>query len=183
MSALDLFDATPWRLEPQSSAIGMTVRLARDIDRQKPCCDNVAIVHPGKPPHAAELRCAGCGAYRGWLPQSTLNFIVEITAWFGAPPEPIIVRQQHKENEMAFQQKPNRGSLFRNDDKSKDEDRDYAGSINVEGREFWLSGWINETKAGNKYLSLSIKPKDEQSRDKAKPKGNAARELNDAIPF
>jgi hypothetical protein len=29
MSALDLFDATPWRLEPQSSAIGMTVRLAR----------------------------------------------------------------------------------------------------------------------------------------------------------
>ena len=84
---------------------------------------------------------------------------------------------------MAFQQKPNRGSLFRNDDKSKDEDRDYAGSINVEGREFWLSGWVNETKAGNKYLSLSIKPKDERNSDKGKPKGNASKELDDQITF
>jgi len=84
---------------------------------------------------------------------------------------------------MAFQQKPNRGSLFRNDDKSKDEDRDYSGSLNVEGREYWLSGWINETKTGTKYLSLSVKPKEERDSDKAKPKGSAARELNDSIPF
>ena len=79
---------------------------------------------------------------------------------------------------MAFQQKPNRGSLFRNDDKSKDEDRDYSGSLNVEGREL-----INETKTGTKYLSLSVKPKEERDSDKAKPKGSAARELNDSIPF
>ena len=61
---------------------------------------------------------------------------------------------------MAFQQKPNRGSLFKNDEKCKEEDRDYAASINIEGREFWLSGWLSETKKGSKYLSLAVKPKD-----------------------
>src|SRR6266481_1500172 len=125
MSAPDLFDVTPWRPEPPSPAIGMMVRLTRDIDRQKPCCDNLAIVGPGKPPHAGELRCAGCNAHRGWLPQATLNFIIDMTGRFGAPPEPIVLRQQQKEKAMAFEQKPNRGSLFRNDDKKNADDRDY----------------------------------------------------------
>ena len=80
---------------------------------------------------------------------------------------------------MAFQLKPNRGSLFKNDEKPKEEDRDYAGSINIAGREYWLSGWISETKKGNKYLSLSIKPKDEHS-ETTKTK---AKELSDATPF
>ena len=35
---------------------------------------------------------------------------------------------------MAYQQKPNRGSLFKNEEKGNDEDRDYSGSLNVEGR-------------------------------------------------
>ena len=143
----DLFGATP---ELASPAIGMTVKLDRDIDRQQPCHDNLAIIRPGKPPHST-------------------------------PTEPIIVRQQHRENaDMAFQLKPNRGSLFKNDEKSKEEDRDYAGSINIAGREYWLSGWISETKKGNKYLSLSIKPKDEHSSETTKPK---AKELSDATPF
>jgi hypothetical protein len=53
----DLFGATP---EPASPAIGMRVKLDRDIDRARPCHDNLAILHPGKPPHSAELRCATC---------------------------------------------------------------------------------------------------------------------------
>jgi hypothetical protein len=177
----DLFGVTP---EPASPAIGMTVKLDRDIDRARPCHDNLAIIHPGKPPHSAELQCATCNAHRGWLPQTVLNFLIETTRRFGAPTEPIIVRQQHKENAaMAFQQKPNRGSLFKNDEKSKQEDRDYAGSINVEGREYWLSGWISETKKGSKYLSLAVKLKDEESGERAKPKAGAREELNDTIQF
>ena len=42
--------------------IGMTVRLDRAIDRREPCCSNIARLHPGKAQHAAELRCAECGA-------------------------------------------------------------------------------------------------------------------------
>ena len=58
----------------------------------------------------------------------------------------------------------NRGALFRNDDKDPNDDkhRDYNGSINVEGTEFWLSGWIRTSKSGRKYLSLSIKPKQDK---------------------
>jgi hypothetical protein len=177
--AVDLFGATP-----SEAPAALLVRLDRNVDREQPCCENIAIIHPGKPPHSAELRCATCNAHRGWLPQTVLNFITETTRRFGAPTEPITVRQQHKENtDMAFQQKPNRGSLFRNDEKSKEEDRDYAGSINIEGREYWLSGWINQTKKGSKYLSLAVKPKDEQSREKAKPKAGLREELDDAVPF
>jgi hypothetical protein len=102
----DLFGATP---ELASPAIGMTVKLDRDIDRQQPCHDNLAIIRPGKPPHSGELRCATCNAHRGWLPQTVLNFITETTRRFGTPTEPIIVRQQHRENaDMAFQLKPKR---------------------------------------------------------------------------
>jgi hypothetical protein len=83
MSALDLFDATPFRPEPQSPAIGMIVRLDRDIDRQRPCHDNVVIIQPGKGPHVAELRCATCSAHRGWAPKAMLDFVSETTKRFG----------------------------------------------------------------------------------------------------
>jgi len=54
-----------------------------------------------------------------------------------------------------------RGCLFKDERKSKPEDRDFSGQINVGGREYWLSAWSKTSKAGKKYLSLSIKPKDE----------------------
>jgi len=50
----------------------------------------------------------------------------------------------------------NRGVLFKVTDKKKEKSPDYNGSINIEGTERWLSGWINTSKAGNKYLSLSL---------------------------
>jgi hypothetical protein len=57
------------------TVVGIKVKLDRDIDRENPCHDNVAVIHPGKAQHAGELRCAHCDRYRGWLPQSTCNFI------------------------------------------------------------------------------------------------------------
>ena len=61
----------------------------------------------------------------------------------------------------------NRGSLFKNDRKENDGDRDYSGSINVGGVEYWLSGWKKtSTKTGATFLSLSVKPKNESTTDK-----------------
>jgi hypothetical protein len=75
----------------------------------------------------------------------------------------------------------NRGVLFsERDKKTKDDDRDYSGTLNVEGREFWLSAWIRTSKKGNKFLSLSVKPKEEKT---SSSRGSVKRDRDDEIPF
>jgi hypothetical protein len=59
----------------------------------------------------------------------------------------------------------NSGLLARNDKQGNDSRPDYRGSINVDGREYWLSAWIKQGRdgtklAGQKYMSLSVQPKD-----------------------
>jgi hypothetical protein len=68
------------------------------------------------------------------------------------------IRCNQRKYKMQFDDS-NRGVLFR-EQKEKETDRDYSGSINIEGREYWLSGWVKTSKKGAKYLSLAAKPKD-----------------------
>lgn len=57
----------------------------------------------------------------------------------------------------------NRGILSRNDRKEQPTHPDMKGTINVDGVEYWLSGWTQTRKDGSgKFLSLSVKRKDEQ---------------------
>ena len=80
----------------------------------------------------------------------------------------------------------NRGVLFKNDRKDSDKHPDYQGNINCNGTEFWLSAWIKEGKKG-KFMSLSIKPKDEKvAQAKGAIGSGSARlsdDLEDSIPF
>lgn len=75
----------------------------------------------------------------------------------------------------------NRGTLFKNDRKTADTHADYTGSINVNGQEFWLNGWLKDSKLGGKFFSLSVRPKE--------ARGAPANDLRvsdshgDAIPF
>lgn len=59
---------------------------------------------------------------------------------------------------MAYDNR-NRGALFKNDRREQETDADYRGTINVDGTECWLGGWVKKSKAGEKYLSLSVRPK------------------------
>ena len=88
----------------------------------------------------------------------------------------------------------NRGSLFRNTKKESEKHPDMNGSLNVNGTEYWISGWTQIAKKdGQKFLSLSIKPKQDAplqsntpTRQNAKPLGRQAHDdLDDGsdIPF
>jgi hypothetical protein len=172
--APDLFGHTP--------PAPMRVRLDRTVDRDKPCCSDIAIVGPGKSQHAAELRCESCGAHRGWMPRQAFDFITATAGRFGAPLEPITLRDSSiGDHDMTKDyDNTNSGVLFKNTEKTKEKDRDYNGSINVDGREFWLSAWIKVSKNGSKFMSLSVKPKETATN---KPKASVADDLNDEIPF
>ena len=54
------------------------------------------------------------------------------------------------------------GALFTNSRKEKDTHPDYNGSLNVNGVDYWISGWKKKDRNDNTFLSLSVKPKDQQ---------------------
>ena len=54
----------------------------------------------------------------------------------------------------------NRGALFKNERKEQPTHSDYNGTINVDGKEFYLNAWLKESQAGKAYMSLSVKAKD-----------------------
>lgn len=56
----------------------------------------------------------------------------------------------------------NRWTLNKNDRKEKDTHPDYRGSINVDGVDYWLDGWIKDG-ANGKFISGSLKRKDAQT--------------------
>jgi hypothetical protein len=65
---------------------------------------------------------------------------------------------------MAYDNK-NSGMLARNERKEKDNHPDFTGQCDIEGRQYWVSGWIKVGKQGSKmegkrFFSLSFKPKD-----------------------
>ena len=57
----------------------------------------------------------------------------------------------------------NKGALFKNDRKNGDADPDYRGTINVDGRELWVSAWVKTSAKGVRFMSLALKPKDDTS--------------------
>jgi hypothetical protein len=79
---------------------------------------------------------------------------------------------------MAYEQRDNSGILFRNDKKTRETDRDYAGNATIACVEYWISGWVKQGQNG-KFLTFSFKPKDEP---KAAAPGARA-DFNDEIPF
>lgn len=94
---------------------------------------------------------------------------------------------------MAYEIKPNTGSLFQNKEKRSENFPDYSGSLNIDGRDWWISGWKRASKDGKTFLSLSIKPKDgtasrpEPEREfkgvPSAPRVDLDDDFSDSIPF
>ena len=69
----------------------------------------------------------------------------------------------------------NRGVLFKNNKKELPNHADYTGNVNVDGHEYWLNAWIKDSKAGTKFMSLSVRPK--------QPIADDPPPIDDEIPF
>ena len=65
----------------------------------------------------------------------------------------------------------NTGALFKNDKQGNEKWPDYRGSVNVDGTEYWLNAWLKTSKKGEKFMSLTVKPKDGQKPRSESPRG------------
>jgi cytochrome b involved in lipid metabolism len=72
----------------------------------------------------------------------------------------------------------NSGAIFRNKRKEKDSHPDRTGQCTINGKEYWISGWMKE-KDGEPYMSLAFKPKDAKPAEKPR----SSRDADDSIPF
>ena len=87
-----------------------------------------------------------------------------------------------------YQQKDNSGALFKNDKKESDSHPDYKGSAMIDGSDYWVSGWINVSNAGTKYMKFSYSPKEQIHSNgvqqvQAAVGGMSMAQLEDDIPF
>jgi len=83
---------------------------------------------------------------------------------------------------MANFDNTNRGSIWKNEKKTTENHPDFTGSIDVDGKEFWVSAWKRKADANPKApaLSISIQPKEPM----ANTVTATATEFNDdPIPF
>lgn len=57
---------------------------------------------------------------------------------------------------MAYKQKENTGSLFKNDKKENEKHPDYKGVANINGEEKQIAAWIKKSEKGLSFMSLSF---------------------------
>lgn len=75
-------------------------------------------------------------------------------------------------------------NLRKNQDRKHDKSPEYRGSINVDGKEYWLAAWINKNEDGTSYFSGKVTAKD-AAQSPAKPPASLGAALNgdDDLPF
>ena len=61
-----------------------------------------------------------------------------------------------KTNKMEKQQTNKKGFLFKKDNKKNENHPDYNGKRHINGKDYYLSSWINTAKSGSKYMSVII---------------------------
>lgn len=87
---------------------------------------------------------------------------------------------------MAYEQKDNSGTLFKNDKREKDTHPNMTGTALIDGVEYWISAWTKEGAKG-RFQSLSFKRKDERvseiKKEYADKASSFSRDLDDDLPF
>ena len=83
---------------------------------------------------------------------------------------------------MAYEQRDNSGSLFKNDKREKDTHPNARGSCMIDGVAYWIDAWTKEGASG-KWQSLSFKRKEEKREENRQEKALSVADMADDIPF
>lgn len=96
---------------------------------------------------------------------------------------------------MAYEQKDMTFSMFPNKHKNSDTSPNLTGTAIINGVAYFIDGWTNQDRNGNKYIAGKLKPKQERAqemrRDAERPSyaeqsgggTRVGRDLDDEIPF
>ena len=77
-----------------------------------------------------------------------------------------------------------RGLISKNDRKTEDKHPDIKGQCEINGTEYWISGWQKERKDGTgKFYSLTFQAKNDAPRPMPEPSRNSDPFLDDSPPF
>jgi uncharacterized protein (DUF736 family) len=81
-----------------------------------------------------------------------------------------------------------KGFLMKVDQKRSERGPDYSGKLELDdGQEIQVSGWVEESKSGKKYLSLSLQVHEEErpERGSSRQRGSTDKQdnWNDDVPF
>ena len=86
----------------------------------------------------------------------------------------------------------NKGTLGRNKNPKSEKSPEYSGQLNVDGKLYWVSGWVKENKStGEKFFSLAVTPKDDAAKKSQATASNTEmshggqnlNDFDDEIPF
>jgi hypothetical protein len=83
----------------------------------------------------------------------------------------------------------NRGAIWKNEKKTTDKHPDFTGSINVDGHDYWLSGWRRPADASEKApaMKFQVTRKDGKPQQQAAPAPRTQQqkrmEMDDEVPF
>ena len=84
---------------------------------------------------------------------------------------------------MAFDN-TNRGTIAKNAHKTEDKHPDIAGTVNVEGKDFWINGWLKKnSRDGSSFYSLTVKPKQERAAEIVRQSREPVDDDDSLIPF
>jgi hypothetical protein len=73
----------------------------------------------------------------------------------------------------------NRWALFINENKEQENHADMNGTINIDGKDYWINGWSKESsKTGKKFLSGTVKAKEQTGQPK-----QASGNFEEDLPF
>jgi hypothetical protein len=67
-------------------------------------------------------------------------------------------KEPHMSNSaVSKREKDMSGAMFKNERKLKPEHPDFNGSVCIEGRQYWLSGWKHTNKNNEAFVTFSFK--------------------------